>query len=96
MGFSAPYLPWVLLAFSLLLGHDIHSDALGIAVGHLYFFFEDVWPALARARGWKITKILPTPSTISALITHLRTPVNNIAVVRIPEVPQGVEGPQGQ
>lgn len=33
VGFQAPYLPWVLLAFPLLMGNDITSDVLGIAVG---------------------------------------------------------------
>ena len=33
IAFSAPYFPWVLLTLSLLLGHDITSDGLGIAVG---------------------------------------------------------------
>lgn len=28
--FSAPYLPWVLLAFSLLIGNPIEMDVLGI------------------------------------------------------------------
>ena len=57
----------MLLAFSLLLGHDVTSDALGIAVGHLFFFAEDVWPALARSRGWRLTRLLPTPSALREL-----------------------------
>ena len=65
--FSAPYLPWVLLGFSALLGHDVKQDLLGIAVGHVYFFLEDVWPALAAARGWWVTQLLPSPSNLAAL-----------------------------
>lgn len=65
--FSAPWLPWALLGFSLLLGHDVTSDALGIAVGHAYFFLEDVWPHLAAARGWRCTHVLPSPSNLAAL-----------------------------
>ena len=42
--FSAPYLPWVLLAFSMLLGNPATTDLVGIAVGHTYFYLE-------RARG---------------------------------------------
>ena len=52
LAFNAPYLPWVLLGFSLLLGHDVTSDALGIAVGHVYYFFAGGWHrciACARA-----------------------------------------------
>ncbi|KAK9382930.1 Derlin [Kockiozyma suomiensis] len=45
--FSAPYLPWVLFGFSLVLNNAIpKGDLLGIAVGHVYFFFEDVFPRL--------------------------------------------------
>lgn len=42
--FNAPYLPWVLLGFSLLLGNSIAVDLLGMAVGHFYYFLEDVFP----------------------------------------------------
>jgi Derlin-2/3 len=74
LAFNAPYLPWVLLAFSGLLGHDILSDALGITVGHFYYYFEDVWPALAEARGWRrLKRPLGTP-----IILHwiFRTPAH--------------------
>jgi Der1-like family len=59
--FPAPYLPWVLLGFSALVGHDVTNDGLGIAVGHLYYYAEEVWPALAAARGWRIRRLLPIP-----------------------------------
>ncbi len=36
--FTAPYLPWVLLGFSFVLGNDAMVDSLGIAIGHLYYF----------------------------------------------------------
>lgn len=57
----------VLLGFSLLLGHDVTPDALGILVGHLYFYLADVWPALASARGWRWRKILHTPKLLHLL-----------------------------
>ena len=41
---QAPYLPWVLLGFSLLLGNSVSVDMVGIAVGHGYYFLEDVFP----------------------------------------------------
>lgn len=44
MNFQAPYLPWVLLGFSLLLGNSVVVDLMGIAVGHVYYFIEDVFP----------------------------------------------------
>jgi hypothetical protein len=34
--FNAPYLPWVMLAFSMLLGHNVTIDAIGILVRKFY------------------------------------------------------------
>ncbi|CAG8450390.1 9069_t:CDS:2 [Acaulospora morrowiae] len=57
--FSAPFLPWVLLGFSLLLNNVFPvGDVMGIVVGHVYYFFEDVWPN-ERGRRW-----LKTPQLI--------------------------------
>ena len=61
IAFTAPYLPWALLGFSMLLEHNITADVLGIAVGHLYYFLADVWPALAAARGWRWRRVMHTP-----------------------------------
>jgi hypothetical protein len=44
LNFQAPYLPWVLFAFSLLLGNSVIVDLMGIIVGHIYYFLEDVFP----------------------------------------------------
>ncbi|KAF8534883.1 Derlin [Trichophaea hybrida] len=45
--FSAPYLPWVLLGFSLMLNNSLpKDDLLGIVVGHVYYFFEDIYPRI--------------------------------------------------
>lgn len=52
LNFQAPYLPWVLLAFSLLLGNAVLVDLMGIAVGHVYYFAEDVFPR--QAGGFRI------------------------------------------
>lgn len=54
LNFQAPYLPWVLLAFSLLLGNSVVVDMMGIAVGHIYYFLEDVFPE--QAGGFKILR----------------------------------------
>lgn len=55
--FQAPFLPWVLLIFSVLLGNTVIVDLLGMGVGHLYFFLEDVFPS--QEGGFQILK---TPS----------------------------------
>ncbi|XP_013385390.1 derlin-2 isoform X2 [Lingula anatina] len=63
MTFQAPYLPWVLLGFSLLLGNSIVVDLMGIAVGHVYYYLEDVFPE--QQGGFKI---LRTPKLLKILL----------------------------
>lgn len=60
--FRAPFLPWVLIGFSLLLGNPIIVDVIGIACGHIYYFLEDVFPQ--QENGFKI---LHTPSILKRL-----------------------------
>ncbi len=67
VSFTAPWLAWALLAFGAVMGNDPLPDALGIAVGHVFFFAEDVYPALAAARGWALTAIVPNPSNVGAV-----------------------------
>eukprot|EP01104_Vermistella_antarctica_P004734 TRINITY_DN15160_c0_g1_i1.p1 TRINITY_DN15160_c0_g1~~TRINITY_DN15160_c0_g1_i1.p1 ORF type:complete len:217 (+),score=41.42 TRINITY_DN15160_c0_g1_i1:322-972(+) len=59
--FTAPYLPWVILIFSLLLGQPLIEDLLGIAVGHIYYFLADVYPDVTGRR------IMRTPGFIKSL-----------------------------
>lgn len=65
--FSAPYLPWVLLLFSLVLGNPIEMDFLGIVVGHSYYFFDSVYPKVADIRGWRWRKLIVTPQFLHYL-----------------------------
>ncbi|KAG1654214.1 hypothetical protein FOA52_006958 [Chlamydomonas sp. UWO 241] len=60
--FTAPYLPWVLLALSIVLGNSPYIDLLGIAAGHIYYFLEDVYPRMSQQR-----RPLRTPSFVRAL-----------------------------
>jgi Derlin-2/3 len=60
--FQAPYLPWVLLGFSLLLGNSVSVDLLGMAVGHIYYFLEDVFP---NQPGGK--RLLKTPTLLQVM-----------------------------
>jgi len=65
--FNAPYLPWVLFAFSTLLGHSPTIDLIGIAVGHVYYFLEFVFPSVARLRGWRTRRVLGAPAVLRYL-----------------------------
>lgn len=71
--FTAPYLPWVLLAFSVMLGSSPLVDLLGMGAGHAYYFLEDVYPRMTGRRPLK------TPSVIKALF-----PTENIQPVARP------------
>lgn len=62
LSFNAPYLPWVLLGFSVLLGNSVSVDILGMAVGHAYYFLEDVFPHQPGG-----VKLLKTPAIFKAL-----------------------------
>jgi len=59
--FNAPYLPWVMLAFSLVIGNNVVMDLIGIVVGHCYYFVEFVYPVLADIRGWSLKRIMVPP-----------------------------------
>lgn len=61
--FNAPYLPWVILGFSLLFGNSVSEDLLGIAVGHIYYFIEDVYPFQPRGR-----RLLKTPAFLQTIL----------------------------
>ena len=62
--FSAPYLPFVMLGFSVLLGNPVTMDIMGIIVGHTYFFLEYVYPVVADIRGWSIKHIMEPPRVL--------------------------------
>jgi len=59
--FTAPYLPWVMLAFGFLVGNPVDMSLVGIAVGHAYYFLEYIYPVVAKVRGWKRRKIFVPP-----------------------------------
>jgi len=66
--FNAPYLPWVLLGFSLLLGNPIETDLMGILVGHIYFFLDRVYPKVADVRGWRWQRPMNLPKVVLAML----------------------------
>lgn len=47
MVFSAPWLPWVLMGFNVVMHGSVPRDEiLGVVVGHTWYFLADVWPGL--------------------------------------------------
>ncbi|KAF6223401.1 hypothetical protein HO133_000243 [Letharia lupina] len=86
--FTAPYLPWVLMAFSLVLHGTVPKDEIcGVIVGHIWYFFSDVYPSLHGGqrpldapRFWRNLFERPPADTGAA-------PINNeIAAAAAPEV----------
>jgi Derlin-2/3 len=71
--FTAPYLPYVLLCLSAVLGHDVTVEIAGILVGHFYYFCEDVYPLIIQSR----YRLLKTPWLLLHLF-HEDIPLNNI------------------
>ncbi|XP_041749843.1 derlin-2 isoform X1 [Coregonus clupeaformis] len=89
LNFQAPFLPWVLMGFSLLLGNSIIVDLLGIAVGHVYFFLEDVFPNQPGGGRW-----LKTPFFLKMLFD---TPEEDANYNPLPEErPGGFAWGEGQ
>lgn len=62
--FGAAYLPWVLMAFSVLIGGSLVVDMLGMIAGHTYYYLEDVYPHTHHGRG---RRLLKTPDIVKAL-----------------------------
>jgi Derlin-2/3 len=56
LSFRAPYLPWVLLLFSFVIGSPPSMDLLGVLAGHVYYYMADIYPAMAGLR------LLKTPA----------------------------------
>lgn len=76
--FNAPYLPWVMLLLSMLLGTSPTRDLLGIAVGHIYFFAEDVLPRMVNGR-----RYLAAPQLLKRLFGEAAPPA--IVMQPLPE-----------
>lgn len=72
--FTAPYLPWMLLTFSVLLEGHVAVDLLGIAVGHIYYFLEDVYPLMTNPP----IRLLKTPLFIRLMFDRFeRMPMDD-------------------
>ena len=52
--FRAPFLPWFLLLFVVMLGFNPKYDLIGVVAGHLYYFFEDVVPKIPDTQDFKL------------------------------------------
>lgn len=63
LNFTAPFLPYVMLGFSFLLSNRYPiADLIGMGVGHVYYFLEDVYPQSSGVR------LLRTPYILKRII----------------------------
>lgn len=53
--FKAVYTPWVYVAIRLIMGGSITEPLMGIAIGHLYFYLVEVYPAAHGGRSFITT-----------------------------------------
>jgi len=53
---KAPYITWFFVLLDVIMGEPIAYDILGIAIGHLFYFFNDIYPKLPQSQGKKIFK----------------------------------------
>jgi len=67
ISFTAPYLPWVMLAFGFLVGNPIDMSLVGILAGHTYYFLQYVYPVMADMRAWKTKRIMDPPRFLKYL-----------------------------
>eukprot|EP00978_Attheya_sp_CCMP212_P007411 scaffold17185_cov56-Attheya_sp.AAC.1 len=74
--FNAPYLPWVMLTFSVLLGNPVTMDVIGIMVGHTYYFLEYVYPVIADIRGWDVKRIMNPPRLLHWICGTYQEPLH--------------------
>jgi len=56
--FKAIYFPWVLVGFNVLMGGFPLIYIMGIMVGHVYFFLEDVHPRVSGKRYLKTPQFM--------------------------------------
>ncbi|RUP44775.1 hypothetical protein BC936DRAFT_149023 [Jimgerdemannia flammicorona] len=65
--FKAVYLPWVLVAYDILLGSGIPTGLIvGIVTGHTYWFLDSVYPAAGGPR------LLRTPQLLYRFFPQVR------------------------
>jgi Derlin-2/3 len=73
--FEGLYLPWALIAFTVLIGGSPMMDFLGVVAGHLYYFLLEVLPT---TKGWTLLQTpailyVPLPSIDACRSTELLT-----------------------
>ncbi|ORZ40364.1 Der1-like family-domain-containing protein [Catenaria anguillulae PL171] len=85
--FQAPFLPWAMAGLSALLhGAVPTADLLGLGIGHVYWFLEDIYPRTVGAGGRARGKVLKTPRFMMLLFGQQPSDVPEV-VTEVPPPP---------
>ena len=78
LNFNAPYLPWVMTGFTVLFNNVWPwGDFLGLAIGHVYYFLEDVYPRMPHSGG---RRLLRAPVLLREFFMNWNRDVRNAAM----------------
>ena len=69
----AAYLPWTLALLSLFMGGHIQDHLLGFTIGHVYYFFTEIYPLMPTSKGFRL---FTTPRTLKLLMRQVDTAPN--------------------
>ncbi|EZG43806.1 Der1-like family protein [Gregarina niphandrodes] len=64
---QAPWLSWVMLGFQYLVGRGVFDHLVGILLGHLVYFLDDIYPTMPASSG---KKPLDPPLWVRAFFTR--------------------------
>lgn len=90
--FHAPLLPYVLLAFSIFVnGRWPTGDIVGLAVGHVYYFVQDVLPTIKGSSGRRYFDLATAGELLRFLTGRRNIEVNHAVDQADQDVDQDVD-----
>eukprot|EP01066_Platyproteum_vivax_P007120 Platyproteum_vivax@DN2712_c0_g1_i1.p1 len=63
----APYIVWILLLLRIAEGGSFYDYLMGLLVGHVYYFFTDIYPYMPTSKGFKLFQ---TPSVLTQICSR--------------------------
>jgi len=72
INFPSMYFPWVLIGFRLLMGGSPIAELMGVLVGHIFYFCNELYPLQTNGR-----QIISTPQFLKDLFPGVRNQGGN-------------------
>jgi len=88
--FESIYFPWVLIGFRLLMGGSPMAELMGVLVGHIFYFLNDLYPLQSGRR------IIFTPQFLKDLFPQAGNPGDGGNVPRAANFGGGINWGQGR